>query len=668
MTTTAPTLPGPQQADMRIKDLEEENKLLLEQLHVVQEELERLHHEGSGLGHKKTGGVEHLHWVDDRLPEVMAENMRWRAVVQTQKEIHQLQAQRTLSSKLGDMLIQAASSPVALMAAPAKLLKVWQKEKKQTPPGELGGAGFDKVIAAYRSQGISAVESLLAPTSLSDTLQANAWTALARSLVHHNPSAAAEMARRAYALEPRPFRLKWLAFRLHEAGEWLEAEAMLDSLPPDLPFSDSEARQARRLRSEAQQARLREAKQKCGYSENRAEVERQLMALSQARDEQATLAAQWQGELQALQQTQSQLEQENAALLAQSQALQRELSALNQARDEQAILAAQWQGELLQLTREKVEIEKQKLAQDYRIRELERQLEQEVRASQEQSKLAVQSIQEMAVSLEQRNGAIDELFKKQANDLISVRKYLDSSLKKEVANATKQIEASIGLQSYFATGELPNVNTEHHSWPVSPDFALYLIELIELNDYDLIIEFGSGISTVIVAKTLAKMAPRRQGKPPVDFVSFDHLDEYYRQTRAQLQHAGLVDAVQLTLAPLKVWQASDGASQPYYTCLPTLEALAKKHPAAGLHLLVIVDGPPAATGKHARYPAGPLILQHFTGAQIDLLLDDYVRDDEKEIAQRWQTDIAAANLSQTTIERKLEKDACLIKVQGANSK
>lgn len=273
-----------------------------------------------------------------------------------------------------------------------------------------------------------------------------------------------------------------------------------------------------------------------------------------------------------------------------------------------------------------------------------------------------QRIEALNETLNQQKAELDAQLRKQADDLIRVRKFLDSVIKQEISNATKQIEAAIGLQSYFATGELPNLNTERHSWTISPDFALYLIELIELNDYDLIIEFGSGLSTVIIAKTLAKMALKRAGKSPVDFVSFDHLDQFYQRTRSQLEHAGLINAVQLILAPLQDWLAPNGNTYSYYACLPTLAELAQKHPTAGLRLLVVVDGPPAATGKHARYPAGPLILQHFAGAHIDLLLDDYIRDDEKEIAKLWQADIATAKLSQTMTELKLEKDACLISI------
>ena len=268
----------------------------------------------------------------------------------------------------------------------------------------------------------------------------------------------------------------------------------------------------------------------------------------------------------------------------------------------------------------------------------------------------------LAESFKQQKIEIDVQLKKQSDELIRVRKLLDASLKKEISNATRQIEASLCLQNYFETDQLPYINTEGHTWPISPDFALYLIELLEFNDYDLIIEFGSGISTSIIGKTLEKIAPRRVGRPAVDFVSFDHLEKYYQKTHAQLAHAGLAHIVQLILAPLKEWLAPNGITYSYYDCQSVLAELAKKHSAVGLRMLVIVDGPPAATGKHARYPAEPLILEHFSGAHIEILLDDYMREDEKEIAKLWQDDITAAQLAYTVNERKLEKDACLITV------
>lgn len=261
---------------------------------------------------------------------------------------------------------------------------------------------------------------------------------------------------------------------------------------------------------------------------------------------------------------------------------------------------------------------------------------------------------------------LDACVKQQADDLQSLRKFTDASVKKHITNAAKQIEATLSLQSYFGTGELLDVNTENQAWPISPDFALYLVELIEFNDYDLIIEFGSGFSTSLVARVLARGATQRSDRAPVGFVSFEHLEAYYNQTLARLRQAGLAELVQLTLAPLEDWYGSDGATQPYYACESTLADLAARYSTAGLRVLVVVDGPPGNTAPQARYPAGPMVLRYFSGARLDFLLDDYVRDDEKEIAKRWQAEIAAAGFAHVTTVRKLEKDACLIQVNSGS--
>ena len=275
-----------------------------------------------------------------------------------------------------------------------------------------------------------------------------------------------------------------------------------------------------------------------------------------------------------------------------------------------------------------------------------------------------QSIENLTDTLKQQQTELDVQLKKQAHELILVRQFLDTTIKNEIVNATKQIEASIGLQSYFATGELPNINTEHHNWPISPDFSLYLIELLEINDYDLIIEFGSGISTLIIAKTLKKMAVTRRGKEPVEMISFDHLEKFYNQTQAQLRQADLADKVQLELASLEPYTSPNGNTYPYYSCHKSLATLAQKHRKAEAHVLVLIDGPPAATGKHARYPAAPSVMKYFKGANVSFLLDDYIRDDEKEIVALWEAEFSAQGLVHNTTLRSLEKDACLIMVSA----
>jgi hypothetical protein len=306
--------PGRPAVEGDVAALKEENELLLSQIQVVQEELERLHHAGGTRQPAKEGRVV---LEDGRFPEIAAENLRYCAVVEAQREVHRLEGQHTVAGDLGEILIQGTTSFSAFLAMPVRLLKVWRKERKQAAPKELGGASFGQVISAYGKDGAAGVDALLASVSISSTTQANALTALARSLMHTEPVKAVEFARRAYSFEPQPFRLKWLGFRLHEAGELIEAEAMLEALPPDMTFSDSEDRQANRLRNEAKQFRLREALQNTGYAERRGKVEQQIGKLEQERREHAELAAQRGRTIEALEAAQSRLGQEKAALLAQ---------------------------------------------------------------------------------------------------------------------------------------------------------------------------------------------------------------------------------------------------------------------------------------------------------------------------------------------------------------
>lgn len=269
------------------------------------------------------------------------------------------------------------------------------------------------------------------------------------------------------------------------------------------------------------------------------------------------------------------------------------------------------------------------------------------------------SVQALAQTLQTQQVELTAQLKKQNDDLIAVRKFLDSSLKKEVANAARQMEAYMAVQHYLTTGV---VSQEMHGWPISPDFALYLIDLIETRNYDLVIEFGSGVSTVLMAQALTKCRARTGAQKPAVQVAFEHLAPYHAQTLTHLVQAGVSDAVQLVHAPLADYQAPNGKICPYYSCSEELSKISKTIDSKTAKILVLVDGPPAATGKHARYPALPVVLRYFQGSAIDFLMDDYIRDDEKEIAVLWQQELAVAGLAHTTSAKKLEKDACLISV------
>ncbi len=272
-------------AEYRLKIAQEENELLLVQLHQLEEELEQyfLRNQELKKGNSvaSNGGRAGFVWVDDELPDALAEIQRLQALVAMLRKVHQLESENSLNVKLGNILIQGVDSPGNLLTVPAKIGKIWRDSNRKNPPKSLGGKAFERVIAAFDKGGFKEVEKLFTEVSTASAIQANGYTALARHLLKIDRVIAAEAARRAYEIDPKPFRLKWLAFRLHEAGDVIEAEAMLEILPANITFSESELRQANQLRSEAKHVRLHEAKQKSGYSESRTEVEKQLEKLEE---------------------------------------------------------------------------------------------------------------------------------------------------------------------------------------------------------------------------------------------------------------------------------------------------------------------------------------------------------------------------------------------------
>ncbi|EXI68583.1 MAG: hypothetical protein AW08_00895 [Candidatus Accumulibacter adjunctus] len=238
---------------------------------------------------------------------------------------------------------------------------------------------------------------------------------------------------------------------------------------------------------------------------------------------------------------------------------------------------------------------------------------------------------------------------------------LKQAQKSEVESSMKQIEACIRLQHYLGPD---TVLPDMHNWFISPDFAVLLINIVEQNEYDAVIEFGSGTSTIILAKALGRVG-QRDGREPSPLLSFDHLQEYSEKTQKLLKQARVASHTQVVLAPLVAWQDHHGTSFNYYACDEALVELRRRLPDSATRILVLVDGPPAATGRHARYPALPKLLDVFPPDEYvsDFLLDDYLRTDEQEIATRWLQEMSERKLHCRRTEfNNLEKKAFLIEV------
>lgn len=270
------------------------------------------------------------------------------------------------------------------------------------------------------------------------------------------------------------------------------------------------------------------------------------------------------------------------------------------------------------------------------------------------------SLNDSAIIL--RETTEDELFEHLERALEKIR----NSQKNEVQNSMKQIESFMRLQHYLGEDV---VLPETHGWPISPDFGVLLINLIEQNAYDAVIEFGSGTSTLIVAKALQKTA-KRSGEGVKPLLSFDHLLEYSEKTKKILALAGLAEFAEVVLAPLVSWEDEDGKNFSYYDCDEPLEKLRATLKQVAPRVLVIVDGPPEATGKHARYPALPKVMNAFSSmCSIDFMMDDYLRTDEQEIVAIWSEKLKCREIAHSKTEyNQLEKKACLLHLETCQGK
>ena len=160
-------------------------------------------------------------------------------------------------------------------------------------------------------------------------------------------------------------------------------------------------------------------------------------------------------------------------------------------------------------------------------------------------------------------------------------------------------------------------------WAMSAVGMKTLIDLAIEREVSMIVECGSGTSTVYLA-----MALQRAEMFDTRIVSLDALEVFAEATRSQLDALGLDVRVDVRVAPLES-VVLDGETFRWYSASVTEDL-------SDIDLLV-VDGPPGATGYMARYPAYPLLRDRLSSDAV-IVLDDTNRDDERRAANRWLKD------------------------------
>ena len=238
------------------KELINENTILSIQLHEVYKELEKYNTNINMCNyHMQNKSTNETLDIIQKISNIYIENIKLKALASQQKLVLHIERENSLTSKLGKILINGVSSTKEFIKLPFKLLKIWKSFKQTCPASVLGGETFQKLIDTYTSGGITSVEKLLNSTSISSEMRANAYTALARKMRYVNTQQAAHFAKIAWEIDPRPYRLKWLAFILHEAKLTIESDVIIDTLPQNISLTETEKRHIQRIRCDAQSIR-----------------------------------------------------------------------------------------------------------------------------------------------------------------------------------------------------------------------------------------------------------------------------------------------------------------------------------------------------------------------------------------------------------------------------
>lgn len=187
-----------------------------------------------------------------------------------------------------------------------------------------------------------------------------------------------------------------------------------------------------------------------------------------------------------------------------------------------------------------------------------------------------------------------------------------SAVSKEIAQQNKnsmviyrQIEAYMQLLNLIDfKASIPPTR----SWAASPDLLLTIADTIKKYRPGLVVELGSGVSTLVAAKSGARKV-----------ISIDNSEEFGGKTVAMIKDHK-VRGVEVRIAPLQPY--ANGSTW-YDTS--TIKDLKKID-------LLIIDGPPGSKNPEARYPA-LAELKDKLSAKAVVIIDDVHREGERKLAE-----------------------------------
>ena len=192
--------------------------------------------------------------------------------------------------------------------------------------------------------------------------------------------------------------------------------------------------------------------------------------------------------------------------------------------------------------------------------------------------------------------------------------YIQLYSKINIQNHYRQLEILVPLMNDLnIIKKIPNTR----GYAASPDFLYVINQIIKEEKPKLIVEAGSGVSTLIASYSIKKYNSDSK------IISLDNDEHYANKTISDISNHNLEGFSQVIHAPLKKYN-----DQFIWYDISKISSLDKID-------FLIIDGPPSKGSKDARYPALSLLFDNLS-EDATIILDDSKRKMEQNVVKRWE--------------------------------
>ena len=169
----------------------------------------------------------------------------------------------------------------------------------------------------------------------------------------------------------------------------------------------------------------------------------------------------------------------------------------------------------------------------------------------------------------------------------------------------------------------PALSLSLGDWELDAASLNYLLAWIRRDRISRVLEFGSGVSTVALARELAPSGGA--------ILSVDQDSLYAERTVRWLREHSLSASAEVVTSPIAETSAGGRKTKCYEFGEQLLQQISAFAPE-----LILIDGPSQASGA-SRFAVAPIVAPLLSGG-VPFAMDDAFRDAELEIARHWQRD------------------------------